>query len=219
MLDNGRWTRPSSLAHTFSIVARDSESGRMGVAVQSHWFSVGSTVTWAEAGVGAVATQALVEVSHGPLGLDLMRGGRSATEALRALLAADEGRAVRQVAMVDANGEVAVHTGERCIADAGHVAGETFSAQANMMVTADVWPAMTDAYERSRGDFAERMLEALEAGQTAGGDVRGRQSAAILIVEGESTGCPWVDTTMDLRVEDHAKPIKELRRLVTHRFP
>jgi len=215
MLDNGRWTRPSSLAHTFSIVARDPESGRMGVAVQSHWFSVGSTVTWAEAGVGAVATQALVEVSHGPLGLDLMRGGRSATEALRALLAADGGRAVRQVAMVDADGEVAVHTGERCIADAGHIAGETFSAQANMMATADVWSAMADAYERSHGDLAERMLEALEAGQAAGGDVRGRQSAAILIVEGESTGRPWMDTAMELRVEDHTEPIKELRRLVT----
>jgi uncharacterized Ntn-hydrolase superfamily protein len=187
----------------------------MGVAVQSHWFSVGTTVTWAEAGVGAVATQALVEVSHGPLGLDLMRGGRSATEALRAVLAADGRRAVRQVAMVDGAGEVAAHTGERCIADAGHATGEAFSVQANMMATADVWPAMADAYGRSRGDLAKRMLEALEAGQAAGGDIRGRQSAAILIVEAESTGRPWTDTTMDLRVEDHAEPIKELRRLVT----
>jgi uncharacterized Ntn-hydrolase superfamily protein len=203
------------LAHTFSIVARDPASGRMGVAVQSHWFSVGSVVTWAQAGVGAVATQAMVEVSHGPLGLDLMRGGRSAPEALRALLAADEGRALRQVALVDSQGRVAAHTGERCIADAGHVMGEAFSVQANMMATPDVWPAMADAYSRSAGDLAERMLAALEAGQDAGGDVRGRQSAAILIVEAASTGRPWSDTAIELRVEDHARPIHELRRLVT----
>jgi uncharacterized Ntn-hydrolase superfamily protein len=187
----------------------------MGVAVQSHWFSVGSVVTWAEAGVGAVATQALVEVSHGPLGLDLMRGGRSAPEALRALLAADEGRNLRQVALVDSEARVATHTGERCIADAGHVMGEGFSVQANMMATPDVWPAMADAYRGSTGDLAERMLAALEAGQAAGGDVRGRQSAAILIVEADSTGRPWIDTAMELRVEDHAEPIRELRRLVT----
>lgn len=215
MPDTGKLIRPSGLVHTFSIVARDPESGRMGVAVQSHWFSVGSVVTWAEAGVGAVATQALVEVSHGPLGLDLMRGGRSATESLRAVLAADEGRAMRQVAMVDADGKIAAHTGERCIAHAGHVTGEGFSAQANMMASADVWPAMADAYNGSRGDLAERMLEALDAGQMAGGDVRGRQSAAILIVEAESTGRFWMDTMMELRVEDHAEPITELRRLVT----
>jgi uncharacterized Ntn-hydrolase superfamily protein len=203
------------LAHTFSIVARDPASGRMGVAVQSHWFSVGSVVTWAEAGVGAAATQALVEVSHGPLGLDLMRGGRSAPEALRALLAADKGRDLRQVALVDSEGRVATHTGERCIADAGHVVGEGFSVQANMMATPDVWPAMADAYHGSTGDLAERMLAALEAGQAAGGDIRGRQSAAILIVEADSTGRAWADTAMELRVEDHAEPIRELRRLVT----
>jgi uncharacterized Ntn-hydrolase superfamily protein len=187
----------------------------MGVAVQSHWFSVGSVVTWAEAGVGAAATQALVEVSHGPLGLDLMRGGRSAPEALRALLAADKGRDLRQVALVDSEGRVATHTGERCIADAGHVVGEGFSVQANMMATPDVWPAMADAYRGSTGDLAERMLAALEAGQAAGGDIRGRQSAAILIVEADSTGRAWADTAMELRVEDHAEPIRELRRLVT----
>jgi uncharacterized Ntn-hydrolase superfamily protein len=205
----------SGLVHTFSIVARDPASGCMGVAVESHWFSVGSVVTWAEAGVGAVATQALVEVSHGPLGLDLMRGGRSAPEALRALLAADEGRDRRQLALVDSEGQVAAHTGQRCIADAGHVIGEGFSAQANMMAAPDVWPAMADAYRASTGDLAERMLAALEAGQAAGGDIRGRQSAAILIVGAESTGRPWVDTDMELRVEDHAEPIRELRRLVT----
>ncbi len=207
--------RPSGVAHTFSIVARDPNNGRMGVAVESHWFSVGSVVTWAEAGVGAVATQALVEVSYGPLGLDLMRAGRSASQALKALLAADEGRALRQVAMVDAEGGTAAHTGERCIADAGHVVGEGFSAQANMMTAPDVWPAMADAYRMSSGDLAERMLAALEAGQSAGGDIRGRQSAAILIVEGVSTGRPWADTVMELRIEDHPQPIEELRRLVT----
>lgn len=214
-LANGSPTRPSGLAHTFSIVARDSHSGRLGVAVQSHWFSVGSVVAWAEAGVGAVATQALVEVSYGPLGLDLMRGGRPASGALKALLAADDGRALRQVAMVDAEGRTAIHTGERCIADAGHVTGEGFSVQANMMATPDVWPAMAGAYRVSSGDLAERMLAALEAGQKAGGDVRGRQSAAIMIVEAASTGRPWEDTVMELRVEDHAKPIEELRGLVT----
>lgn len=207
--------RPSGLAHTFSVVARDPCSGRMGVAVQSHWFSVGSVVTWAQAGVGAVATQALVEVSHGPLGLDLMRGRRSAPEALKGVLAADEGRALRQVAMVDARGRVAAHTGERCIADAGHILGETFSVQANMMATPDVWPAMAQAYRESNGDLVERMLAALEAGQEAGGDIRGRQSAAILDVEPESTRRDWVDTVLDLRVEDHPEPIRELRRLVT----
>jgi uncharacterized Ntn-hydrolase superfamily protein len=187
----------------------------MGVAVQSHWFSVGSVVTWAEAGVGAVATQAMVEISYGPLGLDLMRGGRSAPQALKALLTGDEGRALRQVAMVDAAGQIAAHTGERCIADAGHTIGETFSTQANMMATPDVWPAMADAYRSATGDLAQRMLAALEAGQGAGGDIRGRQSAALLIVKAESGGRPWADTVVELRVEDHAEPIQELKRLLT----
>jgi len=206
--------RNRRLAHTFSIVARDPETGRLGVAVQSHWFSVGSVVTWAEAGVGAVATQSLVEVSYGPLGLALMRAGKSAPEALTALLATDEGRDLRQVAMVDAQGQVAVHTGARCIAEAGHEVGDGFSVQANMMATPDVWPAMAAAYREAKGDLAERLLAALEAGQMAGGDIRGQQSAAILVVEGTSTGRLWADTVMDLRVEDHPEPIRELRRLV-----
>lgn len=207
---------PSQLAHTFSIVARDPESGEMGVAVQSHWFSVGSVVAWAEAGVGAVATQSLVEVSYGPLGLALMRAGKSAPEALAALLVADGngGRDIRQVAMVDAQGQVAAHTGARCIADAGHEMGEGFSVQANMMANPDVWPAMAYAYREAEGDLAGRMLAALEAGQAAGGDIRGQQSAAILIVKPVSTGQPWADTVMELRVEDHPEPISELRRLV-----
>jgi len=202
------------LAHTFSIVARDPETGRMGAAVQSHWFSVGSVVTWGEAGVGVVATQSLVEVSYGPLGVTLMRAGKTAPEALAALLAADEGRDLRQVAMVDTSGRVATHTGARCIADAGHEAGEGFSVQANMMLNTTVWPEMAAAYRTSDGDLAERLLASLEAGQAAGGDIRGQQSAAILIVEAASTGRPWADTVMDLRVEDHHQPIQELRRVV-----
>ena len=207
-------THPSRLAHTFSIVARDPHTGQMGVAVQSHWFSVGSVVAWAEAGVGAVATQALVEISYGPLGLSLMRAGKSAPEALAALLAADEGRELRQVAMVTREGQVAAHTGARCIADAGHEAGEDFCVQANMMIRPTVWPAMARAYREAQGDLAERMLAALEAGQAAGGDVRGKQSASILIVKPTATGRPWEDVVMDLRVEDHLEPIHELRRLV-----
>ena len=216
MKDHNHWQspHPSGLAHTFSIVARDPQSGQMGVAVQSHWFSVGSVVAWAEAGVGAVATQSLVEISYGPLGLALMRAGKAAPDALAALLAADEGHELRQVAMVDTGGQVAVHTGARCIADAGHEAGEGFSVQANMMARPDVWPAMARAYREAQGDLAERMLTALEAGQAAGGDVRGQQSASILIVKPVSTGRPWADTAMDLRVEDHPQPIHELRRLV-----
>ena len=206
--------RTAPLVHTFSIVARDPQNGQLGVAVQSHWFSVGSVVSWAKAGVGAIATQAMSEISYGPLGLDLMRGGKTSTQALAGLLAADEGRQLRQVAMVDAGGDVAVHTGARCIADAGHIAGEGFSVQANMMLNPTVWPAMAEAYRGSNGDLAERMLAALQAAQTAGGDIRGRQSASILIVKAVSSGRPWDDTVMNLRVEDHPEPIQELGRLV-----
>lgn len=214
MTDREAGPRLSSLTYTFSIVAREPQTGRLGVAVQSHWFSVGSVVAWAQAGVGAVATQALVEVHYGPLGLALMHGGLSAPQALAALLAADEGRDLRQVAMVDAQGRVAAHTGARCLAEAGHQTGNGFSVQANMMASSAVWPAMAEAYEGTEGDLAERLLAALEAGQAAGGDIRGQQSACILVVEGISRGHPGMDTVMDLRVEDHSQPIRELRRLV-----
>jgi uncharacterized Ntn-hydrolase superfamily protein len=200
---------------TYSIVARDAETGEMGVAVQSHWFSVGAIVPWAEAGVGAVATQSFVEPSYGPLGLDLMRMGRSASEALRALVSTDADEAVRQVAMVDANGIVAAHTGSRAIDAAGHHVGDAYSTQANMMEHATVWDAMSRAYEASSGDLAERLLAALEAAQEAGGDIRGKQSAALIVVSGEPTGTPWIDRRFDLRVEDHPTPVAELRRLVT----
>lgn len=200
---------------TFSIVARDPATGDLGVAVQSHYFSVGPIVPWAEPGVGAVATQSLVEVAYGPRGLELMRGGTSAPEALRKLLEADTYREVRQVAMVDARGDVAVHTGKKCIPGAGHVEGDDFTVQANLMANDRVWPAMAEAYRRAQGDLPERLLQALEAAQKAGGDIRGQQSAAIVIVKGARSDKPWADRVMDLRVEDSAKPIAELRRLVS----
>jgi uncharacterized Ntn-hydrolase superfamily protein len=201
-------------AFTYSIVARDPATGEMGVAVQSHWFSVGSVVPWAEAGVGAVATQSFVDPSYGPLGLALMRAGKTAPEALKALLAGDGQEAVRQVAMVDARGNVAVHTGAKCIAAAGHETGEQFSVQANLMENPSVWPAMARAFREAKGDLADRMVAALEAAEGAGGDIRGRQSAAIVVVKGTSTGRPWADTVFNLRVEDSPRPLEELRRLM-----
>lgn len=200
---------------TFSIVARDPETGDLGVAVQSHYFSVGPVVPWAEPGVGAVATQSLVEVAYGPRGLALMRDGSSAKDALKKLLDADPYREVRQVAMVDARGEVAVHTGKKCIPAAGDEAGDHFTCEANLMANDKVWPAMAAAYRNAKGDFPERLLQALEAGQRAGGDIRGQQSAAIVIVKGTRSDKPWADRVMELRVEDSPKPIAELRRLVS----
>lgn len=202
-------------AHTFSIAARDPATGQLGVAVQSHWFSVGGTVAWVEAGVGAVATQAFAEVSYGPLGLERLRLGENPVSALSALLAADAHAEVRQVGMVDAQGRTAAHTGSKCMADAGHIQGEGFTVQANMMINPRVWPAMAAAYTQSQGDLTERLLAALEAAQSAGGDIRGRQSAAILVVSGTPGGKLWEDRLFDLRVEDHPDPIQELRRLVT----
>jgi len=205
---------PAPLVHTYSIVARDPETGQMGVAVQSHYFSVGPIVPWAEAGVGAVATQSLVLVDYGPNGLDLMREGKTAQEALDQLVAADPHNEGRQVAMIDAKGNVAAYTGPKCIPDAGHQTGAQYSVQANLMANDRVWPAMAEAFEKAKGDLAERMMQALEAAERAGGDIRGKQSAAILIVKAESTGKPWADRVMDLRVEDSEDPLKELRRLI-----
>jgi uncharacterized Ntn-hydrolase superfamily protein len=202
------------LAHTFSIVARDAKTGEMGVAVQSHWFSVGPLVPWAEAGVGAVATQSLVEVSYGPKGLALMKAGKSAPDALKELLAADEGRDGRQVAMVDSQGRVAHWTGPKCIPSAGDAQGDGFSVQANLMDNDRIWPSMKKAFESATGDLADRLLAALDAAQAAGGDIRGMQSAAILVVKGDRTDTPWTGKVMDLRVEDSPEPLKELRRLV-----
>jgi uncharacterized Ntn-hydrolase superfamily protein len=200
---------------TYSIVARDPGSGDLGVAVQSHWFSVGSLVSWAEPGVGAVATQSFVDPSYGPLGLALMRAGRTAPEALAALLAGDGGREVRQVGMVDARGNVSTHTGKLNIPAAGGQSGKGYVVQANLMEKPSVWPAMARAFEAAQGDLAERMLAALDAAEAEGGDIRGRQSAAILVVKAAPSGRPWADRVFDLRVEDHPEPLKELRRLVS----
>ena len=201
-------------AHTFSIVARDIATGRVGVAVQSHWFSVGPIVPWVEAGVGAVATQSLVDPNYGPAGLAGLRTGESPADVLARLTAADDGRDVRQVAIVDAGGRVAAHTGRRCVASAGHVVGDGFSVQANMMGNDTVPPAMAAAYMAATGDLADRLLAALDAAQAAGGDLRGQQSAALLIAAPTSTGKPWVDRLFDLRVDDATAPLVELRRLV-----
>jgi len=211
----GLCRKPSSMpVSTYSIVARDEVSGEMGVAVQSHWFSVGSVVPWAQAGVGAVATQSFVDPAYGPLGLELMRAGRSAPAALNALVSTDPEKAVRQVAMIDAEGRVAAHTGSRAIFAAGHHVGKQYSVQANLMEKPTVWPAMAKAFESAEGDLAERMLCALEAAEAEGGDIRGRQSAAIIVVRAAATGRQWEDRLFDLRVEDHPNPVAELRRLV-----
>ncbi len=200
---------------TYSIIARDPASGDLGCAVQSHFFSVGPVVPWGEAGVGIVASQAMAQPSYGPHGLDLMRRGESAADALRALLAIDPGAEQRQVAMLATTGEAAAHTGSRCIAEAGHHTGDGVSVQANMMERDTVPDAMLAAYSSAVGDLPDRLLAALDAAEAEGGDIRGRQSAAILIVRGRTTGQPWWnDRPMDLRVEDHPEPLAELRRLV-----
>jgi uncharacterized Ntn-hydrolase superfamily protein len=195
---------------TYSIVARDSETGELGVAVQSHWFSVGPIVPWARPGVGAVATQANAEVAYGPRALDLLERGMSARGALKRLLAEDPLAASRQVAIVDARGEVAAHTGDACMAFAGDVQGDGVSCQANIMANAEVWPAMLRAYTGAAGRLSARLIAALDAGEAAGGDLRGRQSAAILVVP--AAGDPWATVTA-LRVEDHPDPLGELGRL------
>jgi uncharacterized Ntn-hydrolase superfamily protein len=209
------WTdseiRPVS---TYSIVAYDKETGQLGVAVQSHWFSVGLLVPWVEAEVGAVATQSFVEVSYGPLGLEFMRTGKSAEQALSALVSADKNQDVRQVAMVDARGRVAAHTGKNCIPEAGHYIGDGFTCQANLMLKNTVWDAMAKAFQSTKGELADRLVAALEAAQNEGGDIRGKQSAALIVVNGESSGVWWKDRLFDLRIEDHPTPIQELKRLL-----
>ena len=202
---------------TYSIVARDEKTGELGVAVQSHFFSVGSVVTWARAGVGAVATQAMVDIKYGPLGLELMSGGRSAPEALSALLKADKSADSRQVAMVDAKGLVAAHTGSKCLPHAGHVVGKGFSCQGNIMKSERVWGAMKAAFERNHEmPLAERMVAALESAEDAGGDIRGKQSSAILVVVPVLKPTYWEGRVIELRVEDHPAPVPELKRLLRY---
>ena len=211
---SSRSSIPRRPVHTYSIVARDPNTGELGVAVQSHWFSVGPIVAWAEAGVGAIATQSFVDPSYGKLGLDLMRAGKSAPDSLRALLAGDEGREVRQVAMIDTQGRVDAWTGKNDIQAAGHIVGKNYSVQANLMLNDKIWPAMSAAFENAKGDLADRMLAALDAAQSVGGDIRGKQSAALIVVTGKPTGQSWKDRIFDLRVDDNPEPLVELRRLV-----
>lgn len=205
---------PIRPTHTYSIVARDPETGEFGAAVQSHWFSVGADVIWAEPGVGAVATQSFLEVSYGPLGLEMMRNGSSAEETLKSLLSKDTYENVRQVGMIDVNGNVANHTGSKAIIAHCDQLGVNFSVQANLMDNDTVCAAMAKAFESTKSDLAGRMMAALEAAQKAGGDIRGKQSAALLVVKGDKDVPLWKGKQFDLRIEDHASPIKEMKRLL-----
>lgn len=203
---------------TYSIVARDPETGRFGVAVQSHYLGVGPVVPWLEAGVGAVATQASVNVSFGPIGLELLRAGRSAEEVAAALIASDTEPQVRQFGVVDAKGRAAAHTGSDCILACGHVVGDGFTVQGNLLERDTCWPAMADAYRSGLAEgapFVERLLRAMEAAEREGGDVRGRQSAAIMVVAAEPQQAAWRGRLLDMRIEDHPDPVPELRRIVT----
>ncbi len=212
------WTQVAdreAFAHTYSIVARDIKTGDMAVGVQSHWFSVGTIVSWGRSGVGVVATQSFVNPALGTDGLELMAEGKTAAEALEQLINEDEGRDYRQVAMLDVNGKVSAHTGKSCIASASHITGENFSVQANMMLNEDVVPAMAKAFEKNNQlPLAERILKVLQAAEAEGGDIRGRQSAALIVVGGEPAKETWQDKKVDLRIDDHAEPLVELERLL-----
>lgn len=204
-----------AFAHTYSIVARDAKTGEMAVGVQSHWFSVGSIVSWGQAGVGVVATQSFVNPAYGPTGLALMAEGKSPTEALNELLAEDEGKAYRQVAFLNAEGKTAAHTGDKCVEAASHLAEENFSVQANMMLKNTVVPAMAKAFKENADlPLAERVLKAMQAAEAEGGDIRGKQSAALIVVGAEKVENPWEEKKIDLRVDDHAEPLVELERLL-----
>lgn len=204
-----------AFAHTYSIVARDAKTGEMAVGVQSHWFSVGSIVSWGKAGVGVVATQSFVNLAYGPNGLDLMAEGKNPSEALGILLAQDEGKEYRQVAFLDATGEAAAHTGENCVEAADHRTGENYSVQANMMLNDKVVPAMERAFLANADlPIAERVLKVMQAAEAEGGDIRGKQSAALIVVGAEKVENPWEEKTIDLRVDDHSEPLVELERLL-----
>jgi uncharacterized Ntn-hydrolase superfamily protein len=203
---------------TYSIVARDPVTGRFGVAVQSHYLGVGPVVPWLEAGVGAIATQATVNVSFGPMGLEMLRAGQASDAVVAALMAGDEEAPVRQVGVVDSEGRAAAHTGADCIPACGHLVRDGFTVQGNLLERDTCWPAMADAYERALAEeapFVDRLLRAMEAAEAEGGDVRGRQSAAIMVVSAELQLAAWRGRLMDLRIEDHADPVPELRRIVT----
>jgi len=203
------------LAHTFSIVARDTATGEMAIGVQSHWFSVGTIVSWGRSGVGVVATQSFVNPAYGPNGLDLMSEGKSAEEALQLLVEGDRGRDYRQVAFLDSRGSVSAYTGKSCISSASHAIGDNYSVQANMMLNDNVVPAMSRAFVENQDlPLAERVLQVLLEAQAAGGDIRGKQSAALIVVGPEVVEEAWSDHTIDLRVDDHRDPLKELDRLL-----
>lgn len=202
---------------TYSIVARDADSGAIGVATQSHFFAAGGLVCWAEPGVGAVASQSFADPSLGSTGLELMSRDVGAPDSLRALLLLDEGREFRQVAMIDSTGDVGVHTGSSCIQYAGHAVGDGVCALGNMLRNDRTWDAMLISYQESQGDLADRLIAALRAAEAAGGDIRGRQAAGIRIVASERGPRPWQDLLLDLRVEDHEDPVEELARLVDYK--
>ncbi len=200
-------------AHTYSIVARDERTGEIGAGVQSHWFSVGTVVPWALAGVGAVVTQSFTNPAFGPEGLKLLTEGIAPKKIVETMVSQDEGRDFRQLAVIDSQGRSFAHTGVKCVAEAGHICGKNYSVQANMMLRDTVWGAMAEAFESADGPLADRIMAALMAAENEGGDARGKQSAALVVVRGKSTGQVWKDRTVDLRVDDHRDPLKELARL------
>lgn len=206
--------KPPRLAATYSIVARDPATGQLGVGVQSSYFSVGTDVSWADPGTGAIATQSIVEPSYGPKGLARMRAGESAQQALEALLAEDPGRELRQIGFVDSKGRTAAFTGAACVPARGQAFGTQCSVQGNMLSSDDVWQAMIPAYEGAEGPLADRLMAAMRAAEAEGGDVRGRQSAALLVVSGDDTAPAWEGRQVDLHVEDDAQPLQELGRLL-----
>ncbi|MHC1710039.1 MAG: DUF1028 domain-containing protein [Methanomassiliicoccales archaeon] len=201
-------------AHTYSIVARDERTGEIGAGVQSHWFSVGTVVPWALAGVGAVVTQSFTNPAFGPEGLKLLSEGKAPKKIVEEMVSKDEGRDFRQLAVIDNKGRAFAHTGKKCVAEAGHICGKNFSVQANMMLKDTVWGAMADAFETSDGPLADRIVKAMQAAEAEGGDARGRQSAALVVVKAKGTGEVWKDRLIDLRVDDHRDPLKELARLL-----
>lgn len=200
--------------HTYSIVAHDPQTGEIGVAAGSHWIACGSSCPWAEAGVAAIAVQGIINPSYGPRAVELLKQGKPVQAVIESLLNADEGRDFRQLAIIDCHGEIAAWTGEKCIPTATHIIGKNFSVQGNLLLNDRVCPEMAEAFQQTKGDLIDRLISALEAAQKAGGDSRGRQSACIKVVTKEKTGNPSEGRKIDLRVDDHADPLKELKRLV-----
>jgi uncharacterized Ntn-hydrolase superfamily protein len=201
---------------TYSMVARDPQTGELGIAVQSRFFAVGRFVPAIEAGVGVIASQSFVNPAYGSEGLRLLRAGLAPQAALDTLISQDPGATLRQVAILDTHGCVAVHTGRSCVAAAGHATGVQCSAQANMMAHETVWPAMIEAFERASGDLAERLLGAMQAAERAGGDLRGRQAAALIVVSGQPAAESTAEWRVDLRIDDHPDPVGEIGRLLSY---